>query len=359
MRIDVLRPSELTPEHLSAWRAFQAADPALAGPFLTPDWPVAVERAGGGDVRVAIQSNGSGAPQAFLAVRRGSVTAMPAGAPLCDAQAVIAAPGVQADMPALLGALKVQRFDFTHARATDRALAPGFRGRAETHYVDLTLGWGGYQAELKARKSELLRDAGRRTRRAEKESGPVRFTADNTSLEDLRQVLAWKREQYRETRQTDVLRPAWSRRLLEQLFETRDPAFGTRFSTLHVGDRLACGHLALCAGDVCYAWFIAHHCDFARHSPGLVLMVELTRTLMTEGRWREFDLGPGDYLFKQRLCNAARPLAYGFVGRPSAATAFRSAAYRLRGWAEAAPLGRVSALPGKAMRRWDVIRALG
>jgi CelD/BcsL family acetyltransferase involved in cellulose biosynthesis len=357
MRIDVLRPSELTPAHLAAWRAFQAADAALASPFLTPEWPLAVEAAGAGDVRIAVQSTDA-RPQAFLAVKRGRYTAMAAGAPLSDAQAVLAAPGARIDLTAMLSALGVQRFDFTHAPTSDSILAPGFRGRTDTHFVDLTGGWAGYQAELKARKSDLIRDAGRRTRRAEKEVGAVRFTLDNTNLDDFRQVLDWKRAQYAETRQTDVLRPAWSRRLLEQLFETREPAFGTRFSTLHIGDRLACGHLALCAGDLAYAWFIAHHCDFSRHSPGLVLMVELTRHLAEEGRWRAFDLGPGDYLFKQRLCNAERPLAYGFVGRPSPAAAFRSAAYRVRNWAEAAPLGRVSALPGKAMRRWDVIRAL-
>ena len=45
-------------------------------------------------------------------------------------------------------------------------------------------------------------------------------------------------------------------------------------------------------------------------------------------------------------------------GRPSPSTLIRSAAYGVRAAAEALPLGRVSELPGKAMRRLDVIRGL-
>jgi hypothetical protein len=49
---------------------------------------------------------------------------------------------------------------------------------------------------------------------------------------------------------------------------------------------------------------------------------------------------------------------HGFVGVPSAASLLREAAYGVRRAAEALPLGAVSALPGKAMRRIDLIRGL-
>ena len=42
----------------------------------------------------------------------------------------------------------------------------------------------------------------------------------------------------------------------------------------------------------------------------------------------------------------------------SPATLVRQLAYGLRGAAESLPLGRASALPGKAMRRLDLMRAL-
>ena len=358
MRIDVLRPSELTAGQRADWRAIQAGDPALGSPFLAPEWPLACEVAGDRHVRVAVAA-ADGEAAAFLAVRRGPFTAMAPGAPLCDAQAVLAAPGVRVEAAALLRALGVSRFDFTHAPAGDPVLGPGARGRTENHYVDLSQGWATYERELKARKSDLLRDVRQRTNRAAREAGPVCFTLDDPDPAAFAQMLAWKQEQYRETRQTDVVRPAWARRLLEQLFQTREPGFGARLSTLRIDDRLAAAHLGLYAGEVFYAWFIAHDCQQSRHSPGMVIMTEITRALAEEGRFRAFELGPGEYPFKQRMCNANRPLAFGFIGRPSAAVLLREAEYRVRRWAEAAPLGRASAWPGKAMRRWDVIRALG
>jgi CelD/BcsL family acetyltransferase involved in cellulose biosynthesis len=73
---------------------------------------------------------------------------------------------------------------------------------------------------------------------------------------------------------------------------------------------------------------------------------------------RELDLGPGDYRFKLQLANRTRALAHGFVGGPSPSTLVRSIQYGLRNAAEALPLGRVSALPGKAMRRLDLLAGL-
>jgi CelD/BcsL family acetyltransferase involved in cellulose biosynthesis len=89
----------------------------------------------------------------------------------------------------------------------------------------------------------------------------------------------------------------------------------------------------------------------------VILITEVVRWAAARGM-AELDLGPGDYRFKQSLANRARPVAHGFVGRPSAASFMRGAAYRVRAMAEALPLGAYSALPGKAMRRLDVIRSL-
>ena len=90
----------------------------------------------------------------------------------------------------------------------------------------------------------------------------------------------------------------------------------------------------------------------------MILIAEILRWAAAAGV-RELDLGPGDYRFKQSLANLARPVAHGYVGRPSASALVRAAAYGVRDTVEAMPLGSVSALPGKAMRRLDLIRGLG
>ena len=51
-------------------------------------------------------------------------------------------------------------------------------------------------------------------------------------------------------------------------------------------------------------------------------------------------------------------MAHGFIGRPSPQTLVRSAEYGVRAAAENLPLGALSHLPGKAMRRMDLWRGL-
>lgn len=357
MAIDVLRPTEITASLRADWRALQAADADVAGPFFAPEWAGAVERARGG-VRIAVQYDAQGLA-AVLPIGRGRFTAGAPGGPLADYDGLIARRGAEVDMPGLLMAMGVARYDFAHAPASQPMLAAGMRGRGVSWRVDAGRGWAAYQATLKSRKSDLVRDVGKRLRRIEREVGPVEFRFADADANAFAAMLRWKREQYAATRQTDVLARPWTQRLLGELSETRGDVFGGLFSTLRAGDQLLAGHFGLYANGVLHAWFIAHDTAFARFSPGMVLMGELTRALCEGAGWREFDLGSGDYAFKARLCDAGRDVGYGFVGRPSPAAAFRGGAYAVRGWAERAPLGRLSALPGKAMRRWDIIRALG
>ena len=359
MSVSVLRPAELTPELMEAWRRFQSADPDLGSAFLTPEWLQAVERAQGPDsVKIAVAREGARVC-GFLAVRPGRAVAVAPGAPLSDYQAVIADPEAEIDLQAMLSALGVARFDFTHVPASQRAFEGSVRGRHTSYCVDVGAGWPAYTAELRARGSNLIRDLGKARRRLERDCGPVEFTAVSDSVEAFERMVEWKREQYRQTGQTDVLGRPWTRCLLDDLLRTRDERFGGVFSTLHVGGELAAGHFGIYADGVLSAWFIAHNGAFARHSPGSLLLGELVRHLAEAGGWRELDLGTGDVAFKQRLSTRGRELTHGFIGRPSAAVAFRGAAYWMRRRAEAAPLGRFSHLPGKAMRRWDVIRTLG
>ena len=90
---------------------------------------------------------------------------------------------------------------------------------------------------------------------------------------------------------------------------------------------------------------------------GLLLFQDILRWMDGEA-YDRLDLGYGDYRFKRELSNTQLTLLHGFVGQPSAATLVREAAYGVRRVAEALPLGRASELPGKAMRRLDVMRGL-
>lgn len=360
MKIDVVPALELSPQACESWSAVQTADPRFDSPFLSPHWARAVAQAQGpaSGVRVAIQHDGAGEPAAFLAVRQRGATAMPPGAPMCDYQAVVARKDFAADPRAMLRAMGVSRYDFCHMQADDPGFRGHGRGQCTSWIVELGDGYAAYEAERRGAGIGVLKDIDKKRRKVEREVGPARFTALSDSRADFDQLIAWKRAQLAATGQTDLFKTPWVMRLIEALREIRDPEFGGGLYTLHLGDELAAAHFHLRGGGTIHGWLIAHDPRFERYSPGLLLFQDILRGL-DASPYKRLDLGAGDYRFKRELSNRQQMVTFGFLGAPSVSTLARQAAYRVREVAESLPLGPVSALPGKAMRRLDVLRGLG
>jgi len=358
MEFTVVAPEVMTAADVSAWLALQAAS-GRTSPFLSPFWVQACAAAGGPDqacARVVILRQ-DGEAVGFLPVRVRGATAGPVGAPMCDYQGVVGAPELDFDPGRLLGALQVGRLDFPSLLADQRAFARGIWGVAQSQVIDLSEGYDAYAAARRAAGTDILQDTAKKRRKLEREQGAAVF-AVSRDVAEFEQMLAWKRAQYRASGQTDIFQTGWTETLLRSLFERNESDFGGAFFTLHVDGKLAAAHFALRQGPVLHAWFIAHDEAFARYSPGVILINDILKWAPAQGV-RELDLGPGDYRFKHSLANVKRDVAHGYVGRPSAAALARGVAYRVRATAEALPLGRFSALPGKAMRRLDLIRSLG
>ena len=358
MKIDVVSPSALSAADVARWSELQAADPAWDSPFLSPGWALATERSQprDGGVSVAVLREGDRAV-GFLPVRVAGAVAMPAGAPMNDYQALVAEPGLMVDPRRLVDALGVQRLDFSHMLIEQTAFAPYMRGTALSYVIEAPEGYAAYAAGRKAAGSGLIKDLDKRRRKVEREVGPVRFTPLAACPNGFGALLAWKREQYRATGQTDVLAIPWTNALLSNLFEQRGEGFGGALFTLHIGDTLAAVQFNLLGRHTIHAWIIAHDASFERYSPGLLLFQDILKW-MDETSYRTLDLGAGDYRFKLQLATLHKPVAHGFVGRPSPALLLRHAQYGVCAAAEALPLGSVSRLPAKAMRRLDQWRGL-
>ncbi|PXA81287.1 cellulose biosynthesis protein CelD [Caulobacter sp. D4A] len=360
MKIDVIQALQLSPEDSARWTSLQALQPRLDSPFLSPQWAkaVATAQADQGDrVKVAVIRDDDGQALAYLPVRVKAGVAMPAGAPMCDYQALVSEHDIAVDPRRLLAALKAQRLDFCHMLADDETLARHGRGQADSWIVDVSAGYEAYATDRKSAGVGVLKDIDKKRRKAEREIGPARYAAMSESRADFDQLIAWKREQLLATGQTDLFKTDWVNRLVEDMFARRDPDFGGGLYTLHLGDELAAVHLHLRGAHTIHGWLIAHNAKFDRYSPGLLLFQDILKG-MDGGPHTRLDLGTGDYRFKRELSNARQTVVFGFYGAPSPATFVRSAAWGVRQVAEALPLGRMSALPGKAMRRIDLLRGL-
>jgi CelD/BcsL family acetyltransferase involved in cellulose biosynthesis len=359
MTIDILAPGDLSVEDIAAWTGLQT-EAGLLSPFFSPQWVKACTNADGPDrrqARVAVLRDGAAAV-GFFPARISGAAGMPVGAPMCDYQGLVARPGVAFCPRQLVKAFKVGRLDFS-SLIEDQAPFRGFmRGRQQSQVIDLSAGYEAYAAERRAAGTDILQDAAKKRRKLEREQGEVVFGALSHAQADFDQLFVWKRARYVASGQTDIFEARWTRGLLQDLFEQGAADFGGAFFTLYAGGRLAAAHFALRQNGVLHAWFIAHDEAFARYSPGVILINDILKWAAAAGV-HELDLGPGDYRFKQSLANVKRGVAHGYVGRPSPATFLREAAYQVRDTFEALPLGRYSALPGKAMRRLDLRRSLG
>ena len=359
MKIEVISPLELGSADLRTWARMQEADPALASPFLSPGWSMALAKIQGPDRgrgRIAVFSDASEA-KGFFAARVSRFTALPCGGPMADYQGLVSGGELWLDPRELVRAFGVQRLDLVNALETQAIFSPFSHGRADSRVIDISEGFDAYAKARRAAGSDVLQDAAKKRRKLEREHEPARFTARSASTADLATLLGWKSAQCRATGQTDIFEAGWTQRLVERLHAEPEPGCEGALFTLHVGERLAAAHFALLGRGVLHAWFIAHDEAFARYSPGVMLIADILKWAGEQGV-REMDLGPGDYRFKLQLANAARGVTHGYVGRPSPATLMRAAQYGVRHAAEALPLGRYSALPGKAMRRLDQWRGL-
>ena len=357
MDIEVVKPDQLHPCDASRWAELRRTA-GHDSPFLSPDWLRECARTDGPDrrARVAVLRH-AGRAVGFLPARLSRFAAQPVGAPMCDYQGAALEAGFSFDPRAVVRAFGVHRLDFDTQIASQAEMTPYMRGRTVSHVVCLRDGYEAYAAHRKKAGSDVLQDCAKKRRKIARELGEVRFTAASASEADFDTLITWKRQRYAESRQTDLFRSPWTRRLLHNLFaEPLGEIRGVLF-TLHAGERLLAVHYGLSDGRALHAWFIAHEEEAAKYSPGMVLIADILKWASAQGM-SEFDLGTGGYRFKHSLASVQREVAYGYVGRPSPAAAVRAAAYGVRGAAERLPLGRASAWPGKAMRRLDIVRGL-
>jgi CelD/BcsL family acetyltransferase involved in cellulose biosynthesis len=357
--IDVVRPSALKPADSAAWLALQAADPALDSPFLSPHWARTVETAQAGrrgEIRVAVLREGL-EPVGFLPARIVGQTAMPVGAPMCDYQGLVARPDVRIEAKRLVEALGVQRFDFSHMLAEQPHFRAHARGAVDSYVLEVADGYEAYAAARREAGSGVIKDIDKRRRKVEREVGAIRFAPLADCPKAFELLLDWKRRQYRATNQTVIFDAPWTVALLRALHAADGGDFGGALFTLHFGDQLAAIQFHLRGQRTLHAWIIAHDPAFERFSPGLILFQSILQW-MDATAFTALDLGAGDYRFKQQLANARRPVAHGFVGRPSPASLMREAQYGVRAAAERLPWPGVSELPAKAMRRLDLWRGL-
>lgn len=328
-------------------------DPALRSPYLTPDWAKLMGEVRD-DARVCVIQDGAG----FFGVQRLSrFAAMGLGAPIADYQGVVGLPDLAVNRADLCRSLQVGRIDITHAPAGQSLLKGAVAGQDGSWIANVAGGRDLYEAALKERRSEFVRQTDKKRRKLEREHGDIEFRAQSSERADFETLLAWKNAQLKRTGQPEIWGAPWVSQALNASFETRDTQFGGALFTLSIKGQLAACAFCLRSARVLHFWIVAHDNAYDNYSPG----VQLARWIMGwagDNGIAEIDFGPGDYQYKRQLSTGQRMLERGVVAGNSWSAAVRRAENAVRARMEKLPQPRLAELPGKAMRRLDLMRAL-
>lgn len=326
MKIEVIRPEELGEAELRRWRGFQASTPALANPFLSPEFTLAVGRFRAG-ARVAVLSDGGGVAGFFPYERHVLGIGRPIGAGLTDCQGIVAPSDLEFDVRALLRACRLSVWEFDHLLAEQTAFAPYHTEIRVEPVMDLREGFAAYAEGARLRAPKTIKTVRYKERKLGREAGEVTYTFDESDPAELRRLMAWKSAQYRRTGRTDRFAEAWIVALAEHLHAT-----GTGvLSVLRAGDRPISAHLGLRTGTVLAGWFPAYDTEFAKYSPGMIGHLRMAEAAAEAGV-TQIAMGRGGREYKDWLKNGEFPIAEGRAARASAAAGLH--------WVKGAPVRR-------------------
>ena len=373
MHVTIVRPHELDANHVVEWRRLQRLDPVLESPYLCPEFiQIAAQVRPGIVVAIAEEA---GRPVAFLPmqVRRG--VAGPVASPLSDCQAIISQHEWCGDAREMLRAARIVAYDFNHQRMQP-ALESYHKAVFPSPVIDLSDGFTAYVAAMRERGRHLAavkrthsedakpeaNQTGRphqtikKARWVQQHMGPIGFTLHEANHDTLATLIEWKRRQYQQGGEVLPLLDIFSgqldlRELLERICTTQSNDFAGVLSTLRIGDQLVAAHMGMRSHNVLHWWFPAYDKQFAKVSPGLILLLELSRTAAANGI-REIELGPGDESYKELVANSQIMVASGFVGSASVPLWLRYLAHGAEKMAIRLPIAQRT-WPGRLFRRMD------
>jgi CelD/BcsL family acetyltransferase involved in cellulose biosynthesis len=351
--VRVVAPAELTEGELDLWKQWLSEDDVLRSPCFHPEFTRAIA-AVRNDVRVAVLGDGDG-PAAFFPFQHGRLGfGRPVGGRLCDFHGVITRPGFEFPANEFIRRAGLVAWDYTHLPVTLTAFAPHHVAVEPSGYLDLSRGFDAYVEERRQSGSKTIAKQQRKTRKMERELGPLRFEPDVADPEMLRTMMDWKSNQYWRTGIGDVFSFDWVVALLNRLHAMRTAEFRGKLSALYAGDNLLALHFGMQTETVLHYWFPVYDPAFQEFSPGIAMLLEIARDADDAGI-RRIDLGKGNEDFKTSLRSAAFDVAAGSVGGGGMIGGARQCWSRTRNWLKSSPLGapaRASARLVRPLREW-------
>jgi CelD/BcsL family acetyltransferase involved in cellulose biosynthesis len=311
MKVTVIPGRELDDDLASVWKELQRSNPDLASPFFHPEFTRIVASVRN-DVEVGVIEDGGKVIAFFPFQREGRDIAGPVGGIISDYQGLICAPDFSCDPRELIAACRLTAWHFDHLIASQTMFSPFCHCEDVSPRIELCGGFDEYANSRRTAGSEQIKKCANALRRLEREIGPVRCVASSVDIAAWKCVTGWKSAQYVRTGKEDLLSRDWIKAALNRIRSTKLPDFAGVLSVLYAGDVPVAGHFGMRSQSVWHYWFPAYSQEYARYSPGLVLLLKMAERAGALGL-QTIDLGKGPALYKERFRNAEVALATGSV----------------------------------------------
>jgi CelD/BcsL family acetyltransferase involved in cellulose biosynthesis len=294
---------------MNRWALITRENPLYCSPHLRPEL---IRTIGQFNQRVFVAfEEGRDGPSLFFPFARLTRLESFAGPiPMCDYQAFIAPVGYPIVVSDLMRRWKFSTWTFENLIAPPEivsqttAAASGLSRR-----VVMCEGFDSYLAEM-AGMGKSMRKQKTNLRLLNRDHGEVRFVPNCSNDAVLAAIFDWRTQRF-----ADRSAP-WVHSVVEALYGTRMADFSGMLSALYVGDRLAAAHFGIRSDRTLYYWFPAFNPEFARYTPGWLLIYFLLQHLGSI-QCNILDFGPGGEKYKEYFANSAILVHRGYVELPS------------------------------------------
>jgi CelD/BcsL family acetyltransferase involved in cellulose biosynthesis len=336
MRFTTIPADSLTAEHLAVWRQLRQQNPDLESPFFCPEFVLATaaERA---FVEVAVMEHSAGRLAGFLPFFRDiDNVARPVAGHFSDFEGAILPQGIMVDVWDLLRECRLSAWCFDHLIASQATFERFHWRYTKSPYLDLSRGFESYCSERRQAGTNEVREALRKARKLVREVAPIRLEASCRDERVFEQLIRWKKEQLAHRQLSSALSHDWVVPFLRRLTFVQGVDFSGMLSALYVGDDLAAASLGFRSDTVLHGLVMAFNRDYARYSPGRILIVKLAESVSSMGI-RRIDMGSGDEAYKRWLASRATRIAEGAADRRIVGRTLRQSWVRAKGWVGASP----------------------
>lgn len=308
LSVEITTPAQLSDADRHLWAEAVSLNPALDSPYCTlayvealfPVVPLARL------IRLQRHSRTVG----FLPLQMRGRVAQPLGAPLTDFHSLISLPDVGIDLRAVLRALDLHRFEVAGWLGADSAFTAG--EVRERLYADLSGGFDGYYTQQRSQQKKFFRNAERCRRNLDAAYQQLSFSWEAASAAIIDWVITRKRHQYARTGLHDVFACGWTREVLYALAQRQDSDLRLMAGVYRNGTDIIAAEIGLCTPDGLHLWFPAYDRSAARHSPGILLSLDILKAAASESIKR-VDFGCADEPYKLSMTTHKTPCYAGYV----------------------------------------------